>query len=165
MASKAAWVMAMRIIRVNSAANVGQKMDSKRVKNQSSIAFKVTNLRVVWKHIHPEYRYEACEGGIAENGRLDVLKLVHADDGCPSFSARWDQRPDELDIDIHHPSDAVVDDFKGGKNGYRGHHTKQFDGLNSRTFEVIIKTPEGLIFDGTASFALHANSFLPKKLK
>jgi hypothetical protein len=130
-------------------------MDSKRVRNQSGIAFKVSNLHVVRKYIHPEYRYEACEGDIAENGRLDVLKLVRADDGCPSFSARWDQRPDELDIDIHHPSDAVVDDFKGGKNGYRGHHTKQSDDPNSRTFEIIIETPEGLIFDGTASFTLN----------
>ncbi len=135
-------------------------MDSKRVKNQSGIAFGVRNLRVAWKHIHPEYRYEPCAGDIAENGRLDVLKLVRADGGCPSFSARWDQRPDELDIDIHHPSGAVVDDFKGGKNGYRGHHTKQSDDLNSRTFEIVIQTPEGLIFDGTASFALH-RQFLP----
>jgi hypothetical protein len=56
----------------------------------------------------------------------------------------------------------VVDDFKGGKNGYRGHHTKQSDDLNIRTFEVIIKTPEGLIFDGTASFTLQ-RQFLPSE--
>jgi hypothetical protein len=122
-------------------------------------------LHVDWKHVHPEYRYEPCDGVIAENGRLDVLKLVLVDGGCPSFSARWDQRPDELDIDIHHPSDAVVDDFKGGKSGYGGHHTKQSDDVNSRTFEITIKTPEGLIFDGTASFTLHRRFLSSEKAK
>jgi hypothetical protein len=126
----------------------------KRDRSNRGYATKVGNLSLNPTSIHSKYRSELCEGDIAENGRLDVLKLVRKDGGRPCFSARWDQKSDALDIDIHHPSRDVCAQFKHGENGYCGHWTKPTGDPNSRTFEIVITTPEGMIFEGTASFTL-----------
>jgi hypothetical protein len=129
-----------------------QKIQS--VKNQSGRASMVRDLRVVCKSIHPNYRLVQCDGTLSDTGHLEVLKIVHSVGGVPSFSARWDWRADQLDIDIRHPSEAVRKDFKKGRGGYSGHWTNRSNDPNSRTFEINIQSPDGVIFNGEASFSL-----------
>ena len=125
----------------------------KRDRSNRGYAVEIRDLYITLKSIDPEYRCEPCKG-VVENRRLDVLKLVRKDSGYPSFSARWDQKEDKLDIDIDHPSRDVRNQFKHGKNGYGGHWTRPAGDPGSRRLKIVIKTPEGTIFDGTASFHL-----------
>jgi hypothetical protein len=127
-------------------------MDRERVKKQDGKATQVSNVDVNPIKIHPEYCLESCDGDITPTGLLQVLKLVINDGQSPGFSARWDERAYALDIDINDPS--LRDDFKNGRNGYAGHHTLISKAGDSRTFEVNIKTPQRLIFEGTVSFSL-----------
>ena len=56
----------------------------------------------------------------------------------------------DLDIDIIGVSDEEIRNFKGCKNGYCGHHTKQVGSENK--YNVLLRTPAGLIFNATISF-------------
>src|SRR5436305_1698262 len=74
----------------------------------------------------------------------------------PSFVARWDQGPQQLDIDMHGASPSAVRKFKSNRDGYSGHRTSRTADPDKRVFDIQIQMPPlGTIFDGIVSFANH----------
>jgi hypothetical protein len=129
-----------------------QKID--RIANQSGRVSEVSNLEVNPNSFNQDYKQEQCDGRLTETGNLEVLKLVPISGSGPSFTARWDQKPDHLDIDMHCASNSAISKFRNNKGGYLGHHTRRTTDPDKRIFEVKIKTPAGAIFDGGISFSL-----------
>jgi hypothetical protein len=125
-----------------------------RIANQDGVS-KVDNLKVDPTHIDPDYEVEPCDGTLSETGNLKVLKLVPKSGNGPYFIARWDQRPQHLDIDMHGASKDEIRKFKGNRDGYSGHHTSRTTDPDKRIFDVTIKISGGVIFDGTVSFSNH----------
>jgi hypothetical protein len=124
-----------------------------RVANRSGRVFKVSNLEVNSNYIHSDYECEPCGGILTDTGDLRVLKLVPKSGSGPYFTARWDQKPEHLDIDMHGASKSAIGDFKNNRNGYSGHHTSRSTDPDKRIFDVKIETPAGVIFDGSVSFS------------
>jgi hypothetical protein len=125
-----------------------------RIKNKNGKIIKITNVDVDPEYIHSNYAVEKCECVLTETGLLRIAKFCPKDGVGPSFFARWDQRPHELDIDIEGVSQEKIHDFKNGKNGYGGHHTDKSDDPARRKFELQIKTPDELVFHGTIGFSV-----------
>jgi hypothetical protein len=115
----------------------------------------ISNLEVNPTVIHPDYKSEPCDGILSETGKLEILKLVPKSGDGPNFVARWDQGPQQLDIDMHGASPSAVKKFKNDRGGYKGHHTSRTADPNKRVFDIQIQMPTGMIFDGTVSFANH----------
>lgn len=117
-------------------------------------ASKVSNLRVTRTFIHKDYKAEPCDGVLSDTGKLEVLKVFLKSGDGPSFIARWDQRPEHLDIDMDGAPNSAIRKFKANKGGYTGHHTTRPSDPDTRLFDIKIQTPMGMIFDGTVSFSL-----------
>jgi hypothetical protein len=125
-----------------------------QIRKQSGRVSRVSNLEVNSTHVHLEYRLEPCNGILTETGKLEVLKLLPKSGVGPSFIARWDQKPEHLDIDMHGASNRAISKFRNNKDGYFGHHTSRTTDPDKRIFEVKIETPAGVIFDGAVSFSI-----------
>src|SRR5271166_1401784 len=97
-------------------------MERKRARKSGKV-FNVSNVKACPTFIHPDYRIELCEGVLGETGRLEILKLVPKSTTEPYFTARWDQKPEHLDIDIHRVSNSAKSKFRNNRGGYEGHHT------------------------------------------
>jgi hypothetical protein len=115
----------------------------------------ISNLEVNPTVIHPDYKSEPCDGILSETGKLEILKIVPNSGDGPSFVARWDQGPQQFDIDMHGASPSAVRKFKSNKDGYSGHHTSRTADPDKRIFDIKIQTPAGMIFDGTVTFSNH----------
>lgn len=72
----------------------------------------------------------------------------------PSFSARWDQNSETLDVDILNVDSDTSSLFEAGKDGYSGHHPLRIS-EEVRMYDVIIKTPRNEIFRGNVSFNIN----------
>jgi hypothetical protein len=131
---------------------VDRKKKIHQIANLSGRVSKISNLLVQPKYIHPEYRVEACAGILSETGQLEVLKVVPNSGSGPYFTARWDQKPAHVDFDMHEASSTAIKNFKANTGGYSGHHNNRSSNPEKRIFDVTIKTPAGLIFDGAVSF-------------
>lgn len=125
-----------------------------RTKNRSGRVSEVSNLQLTPNHIDSDYQSEHCDGVLSETGYLQVLKIVRKDGAGPSFVARWDQKAEQLDIDMHGGTNNAAKKFKGGNDGYSGHHTSRSSNPNTRIFDVTIKTPGAVVFVGTVSFSV-----------
>lgn len=125
-----------------------------RVASEGHVS-RISNPQVAHRFIHPDYACEPCEGKLGETGKLEVLKVVPNSGNGPYFVARWDQKPEHLDIDMKNAPNSAIRSFKQNRRGYRGHHTKRAAKPNQRVFDVKIETPDGVIFDGTVSFSNH----------
>ena len=124
-----------------------------KVNNQDGRVSKVSNLEVQPTAIHPDYRSEPCDGILSETGKLEVLKVVSKAGNGPYFIARWDHKPEHLDIDMHGASNSEIRKFKSNEDGFAGHHSRRVTDPDKRLFEIKIETPAGVIFDGTVSFS------------
>ncbi len=79
----------------------------------------------------------------------------------PSFSGRWDQNKQILDIDILGVTKKTVNLFKTGKDGYLGHHLKIIS-ASPRLFAINIRIPDVEIFRGTITFNVnHGHGPIP----
>ena len=64
------------------------------------------------------------------------------------------------------PNGTKSEDFKSGRGGWSGHHTTKLERPpDTRTFEIKIKSPDGVICDGTASFTLTTQKFIDHRVK
>lgn len=63
------------------------------------------------------------------------------------------------------PDGTTSDDFKYGRGGWSGHHTTLESDRDTRTFKIEIKSPAGLIGEGTASFTLTVQKFVQSDAK
>jgi len=112
--------------------------------NKRGRVAKVINLEVNTTVIHQDYRSEPRDGILSETGKLEILKLVPKSGDGPSFIARWDQRPQQLDIDMHGASPSAVKKFKKDRGGYKGHHTSRTADPDKRIIHIVIQTPAGM---------------------
>jgi len=132
---------------------VDRQRKIEKIANQSGRVSKVGNLEVHTNSIHPDYALEHCDGILSETGKLELLKLVPKSGTGPSFTARWDQKPQRLDIDMHDASTTAAKKFKAEQDGYSGHHTERTSDPHKRVFDVTITVPTGTVFDGSVSFS------------
>lgn len=101
------------------------------------------------KFIHSSYDLEHDESADAgETGLLTLFRLKSTEAALPDFAARWDVRANAIDIDLLRP-EACRKLFKGGKDGYRGHHSTD---LSHGRYEIDIAIPSGLVFRGVLEF-------------
>jgi hypothetical protein len=59
----------------------------------------------------------------------------------------------------------MSEDFKGRRGGWGGHHTKLESDPDTRTFEIEIKSPDGLICKGTVSFSITVEKSVDTTIK
>jgi hypothetical protein len=134
-------------------------------------AIKAHNLRVRWIVLHPDYRVEHGDCERVGEGPLEILKIIRIDDERHYFRGRWDwerkdpDRPDQLndalDFDLIHPDKTMSKDFEQERNGWSGHHAVRLaSDPNTRSFKIEIKSGDGPICEGTASFTLTFRRFL-----
>jgi hypothetical protein len=83
-----------------------------------------------------------------DNGRLELLRIEPKRPNLPSFSMRWDQNDDSIDIDLHGETEETRR-FAMQRPGYCGHKTERVT-ASPRTQAIDIETPAtGHVFKGT----------------
>jgi hypothetical protein len=82
-------------------------------------------------------------------GRLDPKAS-----SLPRFSFRWDEKPKQLDVDIHDVDETVRSWFEHGENGYSGHRPQEVN-KDRRLFEIDIWIPAKHVFKGRIKFNLN----------
>jgi len=87
---------------------------------------------------------------------LVIAELQPKEGSLPSFSFRWDEKDDSLDVDIQGVTGIVESWFNKGIKGYAGHHPKRVTSQR-RTFEADIRIPQIHVFHGCLSFNLGRN--------
>jgi hypothetical protein len=132
---------------------MNRNQKAEKISNWDGRVSKITNLVVKPRYINSDYMSEPCDGILTDTGKLEILKLIAKSGTGPYFIARWDQRPEHLDIDMHNASKGAIRKFKNNKDGYGGHHTNRATDPHTRIFDVKIELPEGVIFHGEVAFS------------
>lgn len=116
---------------------------------------KVFNLKIDTDFIAPDHSLIFSDhNDMSETGLVEIFTVASNKPELPSFKARWDERNDQVDIDIHNVGKGISQAFKNGKKGYSGHHSKKT--IDSpRKYLVEIKIPEKLIFRGNMIFNIN----------
>lgn len=118
---------------------------------------KIHNLKIDVRHIDPEYQLKTePEIALSSTGLLPIFEVCPKEKGSvhPSFTARWDQNKETLDVDMVGVEKSLMGEFKGERDGYSGHHPERL-ALPSRTYNVDIKTPHRQIFVGNVTFNIN----------
>jgi hypothetical protein len=106
---------------------------------------------------HSDYEVKLGDPEPTATARMVIFKLSPKSGSGPRFEGRWDDKQEELDIDVFDVSDKEAREFKAGANGYCGHHNGKAKFPSSgRTYEVKIDWPAiGTVFEGEAIFEIH----------
>ena len=116
-------------------------------------ARRVFNIRLLEGYYYKDYNLELYQTNeITKEGLLLVGKLKPKIPSLPEFWIRWDEKKQELDVDMHGDSEHR-DDWINSRNGYEGHHTKRVTN-GGTNFKVSIKIPNVNVFQGVLSFNL-----------
>jgi len=119
----------------------------------SQEASKVFNVKVKTEYLNPDYDLEPLQDNrITEQGLLLCAKLKPKIPSLPEFWFRWDEKKDELDVDMYGDTNNRKD-WNNERNGYKEHHTVKMK-KEARHFKVSIKTPKLNVFNGVISFHL-----------
>lgn len=95
-------------------------------------------------HCNSDYELELCLGQeVTPTGLLIIAKLKPKRPSRPEFCFRWDEKANQLDVDM----EPKHEDWKKEKNGYEGHHPEKVD-PKRRVFRVSIKIPGIDVFQG-----------------
>jgi hypothetical protein len=141
-----------------------RNMDAKGAEKKDGLSIEAHGLQDCWNFLHPGYRVEHGSCKWVGTGPLEILKIICIDDER-FFRGRWDPAADALDFDLR-PDGTKSEDFKSGRGGWLGHHTTKLERPpDTRTFEIKIKSPDGVICDGTASFTLTTQKFIDRRVK
>jgi hypothetical protein len=133
---------------------VMDRQQIERNASRSGIVSEASNVQYNLTCRDPEYKIEICDGKLdMENGFLPIAKIVPISGSGPSFVARWDQRAEELDIDMQGSPEDEIGMFKRSEGGYSGHHTRRIPGENKHVFQVNVSIPNRTIFEGSISFS------------
>jgi len=127
------------------------------------VARRAFNIKPLEVHCNQDYNLEMYKDNeINTEGLLLVGKLKPKVSSLPEFWLRWDEKKEELDIDMHGDS-KHKSDWDNSRNGYEGHHTDKVinEGWN---FKVSIKIPNVNVFQGVISFSLERNLELKDKV-
>jgi hypothetical protein len=138
-----------------------RKEKEQRIQKQDGKVFENFSVEIRPTYLNPTYTLsDQTANEISPTGLLKVFELNSSGDG-PSFTARWDggnrsggSERYELDMDIHGVSDQERIRFKHGLGGYSGHHTTKLESNKGHAYQVSLKTPNELIFEGTVCFNL-----------
>jgi len=84
---------------------------------------------------------------------LVIAELQPKEESLPSFSFRWDEKANSLDVDIQRVTSTRKSWFEKGIREYAGHHPKRVTS-GGRTFEADIRIPHIHVFHGCLSFSL-----------
>jgi hypothetical protein len=138
-----------------------RKEKAKKVQEQDGKAFEAFKIEIdAGYHLNPKYRLLKQAATVrSDMGRLDIFEINPLGVG-PSFKARWDggsrdrgkKERNDLDIDIYGVSDEEKYRFEHNQGGYLGHRTAPNDA--GRVYQVFLRTPDGVIFEGTVRFNL-----------
>ncbi len=138
-----------------------RKEKAKKVQEQDGKAFEAFKIEIDAGYcLNPRYRLLKQAATVrGDMGRLDVFEINPLGDG-PSFKARWDggsrnpckKERNDLDIDIYGISDEEKYRFERNEGGYFGHRTAP-NGAG-RVYQVSLRTPHEVIFEGTVRFNL-----------
>jgi len=137
-----------------------------RFKNEKGgmAARRVFNIKPIEVHCNPDYNLELYQTNeITTEGLLLVGKLKPKISSLPEFWLRWDEKKEELDVDMYGDS-KHKEDWINSRNGYEGHHTKKVTG-GGRDFKVSIKIPNVNVFQGVLGFNLERDLELIEKIK
>jgi hypothetical protein len=141
-------------------------MDAKRAEMKDGLSKEAGKPHVHLNFLHPAYRVEHGSCKWIGTGPLEILKIICTDDERLFFRGRWDRckenpAEDALDFDLFLPDGTKSEDFKYGRGGWSGHHTTRLVERppDTRTFEIKIKSPDGIICDGTVSSTLTTQKF------
>jgi hypothetical protein len=135
----------------------------RRVQREDGKAFETYNIEIRETYLNPKYSLSRnVSNVISRTGLLKIFEIKPAQNG-PSFVGRWDgesrdrgkQERLDLDIDIEEVPPEEKRRFEKSDGGYTGHHTIRIDSDRGWKYQVSIRTPEGLIFEGTVCFNLH----------
>jgi hypothetical protein len=108
---------------------------------------KATRINITSERTHPKYDLKFQSSSLAtETGHLELFRLEPLEREQPTFSARWDLKPNTIDIDLVGDAEASRE-FKASANGYKGHHTVIVSD-SPRIYQVDIQTPVGIVFVG-----------------
>jgi len=128
------------------------------------------DLEIVSHHRHRDYDIEKHDMQRGPTGLLRMFSLTPRTEDRPTFQARWDDgapkrlHQEDVDIDILGVDEDVRRDFKAGRNGYCGHHSNRAADPDKRIYDIKIAVPDGVIFEGTASFRLSSSVRLKDEL-
>lgn len=123
-------------------------MDKEKVKEKDGKVFSLGNVECNELKRDKNYKIECYPyGEIGDTGLLLIGKLISCKEEEPEFTFRWDEREEALDVDIDRVDSEVKEKFKGGKDGYEGHHSKKLN-PKDRVFELNVKVPDKDIFHG-----------------
>jgi hypothetical protein len=130
-------------------------MDRERF-GQKGHAYRHDDLTVDETSIHPDYEVKFGDPETSVTGRMVIFKLLPKTGSGPRFEGRWDDRQEELDVDVFDATNEEIKQFKAGAKGYCGHHNGKAKFASSgRTYAVRIEWPgKGTIFEGEANFKI-----------
>ena len=86
-----------------------------------------------------------------KTGLVEVIQLFPKSPHLPHFIFRWDERSEELDIDIYR-NKRICNEL-WNKEGYSGHHTQKVV-EKGRAFKVNISIPGKKVFKGKVNIGL-----------
>jgi hypothetical protein len=121
-------------------------------------AYKHDDLTIDESHIHPDYEVKFGDPEVSSTGRMVVFQLLPKTGCCgPRFEGRWDDKQEELDVDVFDVTNGEVKKFKNGASGYCGHHNGKANFESSgRTYKIKIVWPgKNTVFEGEANFKIH----------
>ena len=122
-------------------------------KEGSQQASRVFNIKYELAYLNPDYDLEILQDNkITQQGLLLCGTLKPKLTSLPEFWIRWDEKKEELDVDMHGDS-KHREDWINEKNGYKGHHTVKIK-KEGRYFKVSIKIPTMKVIGGVVSFNL-----------
>ena len=131
-------------------------MDIEKVVIRNGKAFKTNEVKVNIDYIDARYElFIYPRNKITPTGLLTVGELKTKDKPLPEFLFRWDEKDDNLDVDINNVSRDKKRKFEHGQGGYGGHHPKRIPDEKNKIFGVDIKIPDFQVFKGKISFGLH----------
>ena len=109
-----------------------------------------SNVEIVTDSIDPRYRLVESDKSIStETGHLELFRVGPLNAGLPTFSARWDQQANSIDVDLLGDS-AARRLFRDEAGGCAGHHS-QIVRDSPRTYRLKIQTPAGVVVSGTVT--------------
>jgi hypothetical protein len=134
-----------------------------RVQKADGKVFNIADFTKNVRYQSQDYIFQQGDGSLTPTGHLVIFRLERISGEPLSFVARWDggsREPGkskfELDIDMCSKEKDEVKKFIGGQAGYSGHHAiKKTDVSNCHCYEVLIKTPNDVVFEATVSFTVH----------
>ena len=131
-------------------------MKKEEVAKRDGKAFKTNEVKVKQDYIDAKYELSHYpRNEITPTGLLTVGELKPKDNILPRFLFRWDEKGDNLDVDINNVSRDKKRKFEHGQGGYGGHHPKRIPDEKNKIFGVDIKIPDFQVFKGKISFGLH----------